>query len=102
MKIGIDFGSTYSTVSAYNSVDDRVEALTLMEGESASIPSVVSISKRGQVTCGQAAKSQVGRKTVKIYEAFKMLLTEQNQAVLRSHGYDERYTPPIYYQMFPE
>ncbi len=93
MKIGIDFGSTYSTVSAYNRVDDRVEALTLMEGEPASIPSVVSISKRGQVTCGQAAKSQVGRKTVKIYEAFKMLLTEQNQAVLRSHGYDERYTP---------
>ncbi|MCD8086523.1 MAG: Hsp70 family protein [Clostridiales bacterium] len=93
MKLGIDFGSTYSTGSGYNRVDDRVEPLTLTEGEPASIPSVVSISRRGQITCGQAAKNQVGKSTVKIYEAFKMLLTEQNQAVLRSHGYDEQYTP---------
>ncbi len=93
MKIGIDFGSTYSTFSAYNPVEDRVEALTLMEGESASIPSVVSVSKKGKITCGKAAKDQVGKRTVRIFEAFKMLLTEPDADMLASRGYDETYTP---------
>ena len=46
MKIGIDFGSTYSTVSKYNPVNDSVEALHLEEGAPVSIPSAVSISTR--------------------------------------------------------
>ncbi|MCD8191039.1 MAG: Hsp70 family protein [Clostridiales bacterium] len=94
MKLGIDFGSTYSTVSAYNSAEDRVEALTLVEGESASIPSVVSIMKgEDEVSCGKAAKEQVGRSIFHTYEAFKMLLTETDQKVLRSRGYDRKHTP---------
>lgn len=93
MKIGIDFGSTYSTISAFFPKEDRVSALSLVEGEPASIPSVVSISKKGKVTCGKAAKDQAGKHTVRIFEAFKMLLNESNQALLRQRGYDEDYTP---------
>lgn len=93
MRIGIDFGSTYSTVSAYDTLENRVRALTLVEGESASIPSVVSISKKGKVTCGKAAKDQVGKRTARIFEAFKMLLTEPNGEMLSRRGYDSEYTP---------
>lgn len=93
MKIGIDFGSTYSTISKYNEVVDNVEAITFSEGDPASIPSVVSISKKGQITCGKGAKDQAGKKTVRIFEAFKMLLTETDQKMLSLRGYNEEYTP---------
>lgn len=93
MKIGIDFGSTYSTISAYFPREDNVTALTLVEGESASIPSVVSVSKKGKITCGKAAKDQVGKRTVRTFEAFKMLLNEPDQELLRARGYDDEFTP---------
>ena len=95
MKIGIDFGSTYSTISAYFPNEDRVAALSLVEGESASIPSVVSLSKKGKITCGKAAKEQVGKKTVRCFEAFKMLLNEPDAKLLESRGYDSEYTPRV-------
>ena len=93
MQIGIDFGSTYSAVSKFNPVINNVEAITFSEGEPASIPSVVSISKKGQKTYGAAAKNQAGKKTVRIFEAFKILLTETNEEMLKIRGYDEIYTP---------
>ena len=93
MKIGIDFGSTYSTVSKYNEVVGNVEAITFSEGDPASIPSVVSISKKGQITCGKGAKDQAGKKTVRIFDAFKMLLTETNRKMLSLRGYDDTFTP---------
>lgn len=102
MKIGIDFGSTYSTVSKYNSVTRNVEAITLAEGEPASIPSVVSISKKGKITCGMGAKAQVGKKTVRIFDAFKMLLTEPNEEMLLRRGYDSEYTPRLITKCFLE
>lgn len=102
MNIGIDFGSTYSTVSKYNSATNNVEALTLAEGTPASIPSVVSISKKGVITCGAGAKEQMGKKTVRIFEAFKMLLNEPNQEMLRCRGYDSVYTPRVITKYFLE
>lgn len=102
MKIGIDFGSTYSTVSKYNHVTDNVEALTAAEGAPASIPSVVSISKKGVVTCGHGAKEQVGKKSVRVYEAFKMLLNEPNQEMLARRGYDAVHTPRQITRIFLE
>ena len=93
MKIGIDFGSTYSTVSVYNRELDQAQALALAEGESPSIPSIVSISKKGQQNCGNAAKNQIGKKTVQIYEAFKMLLNEPDPAKLATRNYTGENTP---------
>ncbi len=93
MKIGIDFGSTYSTISAFFPTENNVTALTLVEGESASIPSVVSINKKGKITCGKAAKDQVGKRSVRTFEAFKMLLNEARQDLVRARGYDEQYSP---------
>lgn len=94
MKIGIDFGSTYSVFSAYNDKEKRVEVLTLAEDDSASIPSVVSVNrKNGKLTCGKGAKDQLGRKTVRLFEAFKMLLPETDKDMLQKRGYDDQYTP---------
>lgn len=102
MNIGIDFGSTYSTVAKYDSFKGCAEAMTLSEGASASIPSVVSISKKGVITSGAAAKEQVGKKTVRIYEAFKMLINETNNDMLRHRGYDSENTPQLITSYFLE
>lgn len=94
MNLGIDFGSTYSTISTYNAITGRAEAIALVEGESVSIPSVVSIFGKSQkISCGKAAKEQIGKKSALIFEAFKMLLNEDNQEMLRKRGYDSTYTP---------
>lgn len=94
MRLGIDFGSTYSTLAHFNRALNNVETITMAEGTPASIPSVVSIARKSKtVTCGDAAKAQIGKKTVRIFEAFKMLLTESNPDILRQRGYDETYTP---------
>lgn len=101
MNIGIDLGSTYSTLARVNPKTGLVEAITLAEGDPASIPSVVSVAKRnGQVTCGRGAKEQVGKKNVRIFEAFKMLLVETDEKILNSRGYDDEYTPRKVAQMY--
>ena len=59
MNLGIDFGSTYSTLATYNRTKQEVEAIALVEGESASIPSVVSIlGKNQKVSCCKRADRQ--------------------------------------------
>lgn len=93
MKIGIDFGSTYSTISKYNSFDDSVEALHLEEGAPVSIPSVVSVARDGSISCGDFAKSQTGSQAYTVYDGFKMLLIESNQNVITAKKYDQRYSP---------
>lgn len=102
MKVGIDFGSTYSAISAYNDMEDRVESLSLVEGESAAIPSIVSITPKGKVSCGKAAKDQIGKRTTHIFEAFKMLLVEQNQQMLQRRGYTDSYSPRYITKLFLE
>jgi molecular chaperone DnaK (HSP70) len=102
MKIGIDFGSTYSMVSKYNSITNNVEAITFSEGEPVSIPSVVCLSKQGKITCGRGAKDQTGKKTVRIFDAFKMLLTETDTDMLTHRGYDGTYTPRVITKYFLE
>ena len=94
MNLGIDFGSTYSTVSTYNPTTKHAEAISMKEGESASIPSVLSIfGKNAQIDYGQTAKERIGKKSAHIFEAFKMLLNEDNQEMLKNRGYDSVHTP---------
>lgn len=100
MNLGIDFGSTYSTVSRYLSSYDRVEALTLMEGESSSIPSAVSISRSGTIMCGSSAKDKIGRADV--YETFKMLLVETNCDMIHKRGYSDKRSPYFITKCFLE
>lgn len=93
MKLGIDFGSTYSTVSKYNPLNDTVEALHLAEGAPVSIPSTVSIAKTGKITCGDAAKNMIGNRAYTVFDGFKMLLVETDPQIVAAKNYTEKYTP---------
>jgi molecular chaperone DnaK len=92
MKIGIDFGSTYSTFSMYDSKEKRPRALSLTEGSAVNVPTVVSLED-GELDFGKGAKERVGEEYVRIFEAFKMLLTETSCEMLRKRNYDDTYTP---------
>ena len=92
--IGVDFGSTYTTVSVYSEETGKLEAQTLAEGGTPFIPSVVSLAK-GQISVGREAKmmSMMGRKGVQSFRAFKMMLAEENEEVLTDRGFTADYTP---------
>lgn len=102
MKIGIDFGSTYSAVSAYFPGTDNVKALKIGGTDSGTIPTVVSISRTGKVSFGSAAKSKIGNQFDRTFEAFKMLLIETDPQVLTARGYDDTYTPRRVAKLFLE
>ena len=94
MNIGIDLGSTYSTVSKYNPATRRPEAMTMKQGEPASIPSEVAYNNlMGQYTCGSSAKGMAGQRGVRLFRAFKMLLVESNGGILSDHGYTGKNSP---------
>lgn len=90
MNIGIDFGSTYSLLSRYRSDHNVLE--TLEDNNTTTIPSMVSLRK-GNVNYGTYAKNLTGKKEVTTYKAFKMLLQEENKALLSKRGYDSVHTP---------
>lgn len=93
MNIGIDLGSTYSTVSKYNPSTGPV-AMTMKQGDPASIPSEVAFNDlMGQYTCGTSAKGMAGQRGVRLFRAFKMLLVESNKNILAEHGYTGNNTP---------
>ena len=92
--IGVDFGSTYTTVSVYQEETGKLDAQTLSEGGTPFIPSVVSVSK-GQISVGREAKmmSMMGKKGIQNFRAFKMMLAEENEEVLTDRGFTATYTP---------
>lgn len=94
--VGIDFGSTYTTVSIYRQETESLEAKALSEGGTPFIPSVLAIS-RSQTSIGKEAKTMTmmaGRRSrVRSFRAFKMMLAESAPDRLRARGFDETYTP---------
>lgn len=94
MQIGIDFGSTYSTVSRFDPVTGNVKVINRGAGSPVEIPSVVSIERdTGDVACGTLAKENIGDEDYRIFEAFKMLLVAADGEMLRARGYDDEHTP---------
>ena len=91
INVGVDLGSTYTTVVVYNKVTDQLETILLGEGIPY-IPSVVSYYK-DTYEFGSAAKSNMGKKNARVFKAFKMLLTEANEEKLKEIGYDKEHTP---------
>lgn len=90
LSLGVDFGSTYSSVSAYRRDTNNVEPM--LAGMAAPhIPSVVSV-KNGAMDFGKAAKSRTGKSGVRTFKGFKMLLPESSETA-RQRGYTGEYTP---------
>jgi molecular chaperone DnaK len=94
LYIGMDFGSTYTTISVYMMEKEKLEALTLSEGGTPFIPSVLSISKN-QISVGREAKmmTMLPHKKVQSFRAFKMMLTENDEKKLEERGFTEPYNP---------
>ena len=93
MNLGIDFGSTYTVLSAYDATTGQVDAIE--HNNSTNIPSVVS--HRGSDPqlhweYGVLAKKNTGKKDREIFKAFKMLLPENNEQILQERGYTQ-YSP---------
>lgn len=92
MNIGIDFGSTYSMLSYIHPVDNTLKGIA-PTGQSPHIHSIVC-EKDGKLISGNTAKSfSANRPNMPTYRAFKMLLPEIRQDVLRDNGYDSQHTP---------
>lgn len=94
--VGIDFGSTYTTVSVYRLETESLEAKALSEGGTPFIASMLAVSKN-QISIGKEAKNMTrmaGRRSkVKCFRAFKMMLAEDDPERIRARGFDEEYTP---------
>jgi molecular chaperone DnaK len=86
-KLGIDFGTTNSILSYYDG--KRVE--TFKHGGAHStpyIPSVLSVENdSGHMTIGAAARLHLGDSDYRVYSHFKMLLAEQDAAILKQRGF---------------
>ncbi len=68
--------------------------MTMKQGEPASIPSEVAYNEwEMEYTCGKSAKDMAGQDGVQLFRAFKMLLVETREQVLKDHGYTGENTP---------
>lgn len=88
--IGIDFGSTYTTISVYRPETGMVEAMSM---SSSPYTPTTAAWAGGQFEYGRAARTRTGRKGASIYKGFKMLLPETDPALLQARGYDAGHSP---------
>ena len=96
MKIGIDFGSTYSLVSTFDNDTGNIKELQ-PDGRAAVTPSYLS-TEDGEILFGDAAKNKVHDEHYKHFSGFKMMLAERKNdprgsLILKKNGYDDHYTP---------
>ena len=101
VKLGMDFGSTYTIVSVFREDTGVLEILSLGEGLPPNIPSVVARGK-GETLIGFAAKNKTGKKGYTVYKAFKMLLAVTDPGKLAERGYDEENNPVEITRVFIE
>ena len=102
VNIGLDFGTTYSVISRLAEVTRgengsveayKLEACSLGEGDSPCQDSIVLKKANGDLEFGPLAKEGTGRKGTTLYKGFKMMLAENESAVLEARGYDDEWTP---------
>lgn len=95
MNLGVDLGSTYSCFSTYDIVTKNVELCKPGMSEPEAIPSLACLDDDGNMLTGHGARNylQMDDPTARTFSAFKMLLTESDEAMLRERGYSEGYSP---------
>ena len=92
MNLGMDFGSTYTIVSLYDENNKLLEALLLGGMTSPCIPTVAAL-KKGKLSFGVTAKNATGQINTRMFNGFKMLISENDRDELTRRGFDEEYTP---------
>lgn len=97
IELGIDIGSTYTTLAKYDKAEDAVTELTATQGSPCSVPSAVAVPKRGSGgnRFGEVARGLLGNGNYNVFERFKMLILEEDNAeILRRNGYDTESNSP--------
>ncbi|MBQ9148096.1 MAG: hypothetical protein IJX69_00860 [Oscillospiraceae bacterium] len=101
VNIGIDFGSTYTTISVYRKDTGMVETLNLAGDASPYIPTLAALDN-GHYRFGRTARASTGKPGVALFKAFKMLLPETDTALLTTRGYSAVQTPQLMSAKFLE
>lgn len=91
LDIGIDFGSTYTTLSVYRRELHAAQAKNITNGASPAIPTVLARRPMG-IEIGATAKSTVG--TGRGFRLFKMMLVEDREKLLIERGFDKKNNSP--------
>lgn len=91
-SIGLDFGTTYSVIAAPADGEggDFTPKAAMLYDEDWS-PFYDSLALRradGTFAYGRLARMELGRRGITAYKGFKLLLAEEDGAVLRARGYD--------------
>ena len=91
-KIGIDFGTTNSTLSYVNPENNALECYKMgRAGGAEYIPSFISYEKEGNaVGIGDAARLRQADDDYMVFSRFKMLLNETDEDRLRREGYESK------------
>ncbi len=100
MNLGVDFGSTYTTLSHYAAATGQLQDISLYEG-APYIPTLVTEGK-GKLQYGSEARTKTGKSGFRTFKAFKMLLPETNEKRLAERGYDASHSPEYITERFLE
>jgi molecular chaperone DnaK len=82
--IGLDFGTTNSTISYFNKDSKALDSFKARAGDADYIPTVVAYNtkKNNEISIGKDAKSDLTSKNFETYEHFKLLLGKNADKVI--------------------
>ncbi len=80
-KIGLDFGTTNSTISFYNEETKSLDCFQISAGSSEYIPTMVAY-KGVDISIGEIAKKNMTKKGYEAYEHFKLRLGQNADQVI--------------------
>jgi len=74
--IGLDFGTTNSTISYFDKESGNLESFRASAGDTNYIPTIVAynINKNYEISIGKSAKQNLTLRNFEVYEHFKLLL----------------------------
>lgn len=93
-KIGMDFGTTYSTISVITDGGVLKDSELNGEGRPTAVDSLVVRDKKGQLLVGLLARDKVGKKNTVTYRGFKMMLAE-DESMWSGRNYDKEFSPAV-------
>lgn len=99
VNIGIDLGTTYTTITFKN--DERIEKYTLINDHTSLIHSATAyntLTKR--YSFGAKAVTDTYSRNTTSFRYFKMLLSETDEKLLQTYGYDKANSPAEITLMF--
>jgi len=82
--IGLDFGTTNSTISYFNKESGTLDSFKVRAGDADYIPTIVAYNKgkNNEVSIGKSAKAYITNKNYEAYEYFKLLLGKNADKVI--------------------